>query len=190
MFFRKYETSEPYKRKREREREIYSLTNKRNRNRNTSPPQLPSHPNWKMLPSYNGVLETLLGKPQVWSNISYGLKSKELQKSYNVSPNTHSSSYNGIIDNSNVRNFTAKELAYHFWRQLLCLLQKLHFHFLSPKEQTSQFIIRKTFHRANKIYLGSPCPTRTRLFFASWTTSSVSPSTWVAGSANKNMRSK
>jgi hypothetical protein len=28
-FFRKYETSEPYKRKREREREIYSLTNKR-----------------------------------------------------------------------------------------------------------------------------------------------------------------
>lgn len=125
-------------------------------------------------------------KREIERGVSYGLKSK----SYNVSPNIHSSNYNGIMDNSNVWNLAAKQLPYHFWPQLLRPLQKLHFHFLSPEQQTSQFIIRKTFLGANKIYLGSPCPTRTRVFFASWTTSLVSPSTWVAGSANKNMRSK
>ena len=34
------------------------------------------------------------------------------------------------------------------------------------------------------------CLTRTRLFLASWTASSVDPSTCVAGSANKKMRSR
>lgn len=82
--------------------------------------------------------------------------------------------------------------AYHFWLKQLSTLQELHFHFLSQGEGSDEWgsLNISCIEQAIEFQTAEIFLTRIWFFLTSWIVSSLHPSTWVAGSASKKIRSK